>query len=236
MEDGEYFLCCTDCPQWKSDMFRALQNYFNKIPTRAFLGDLLITGLSKWLCNEPAIFSNIPPIYNSLIFHQTRIGWNQLFVGRFIYEWSDLQQDYLVLQRIVSKKYSGTSWITGVIQIIWKHVYQNWDARNADLHGVDAATRESAKYAQAKRETEEIYSQCSLVQPRDRDIFYSNTNEHFQKEPMAHGMAHGLRQWLNTWKPLLLRSIQDSIALGTNHTHSIHDFSPPPSSCLNLPN
>ena len=74
-----------------------------------------------------------------------------MFVGRFIYEWSDLQQDYLVLQRIVSRKHSGTSWITGVIQIIWKHVYQNWDARNADFHGVDAATQESAKYAQAQR-------------------------------------------------------------------------------------
>ena len=165
IEDGEHFLCCTNCPQWKLDMFHALRNYFNKIPTRPFLGDLLITGLSKWLCNELAIFSDFPPIYNSLIFHQRRIGWKQLFVSRFVYEWSDLQQDYLVLQRIVSKKYSGTSWITGVIQIIWKHVYQNWDARNADLHGVDAAMRESAKYAQAQRETEEIYSQCSLVQP-----------------------------------------------------------------------
>ena len=153
-------------------MFRALQNYFNKILMTPFLGDLLITSLSKWLHNEPAIFSDFPPIYNSLIFHQTRIGWKQLFVGRFIYEWSNLQQNYLVLQRIISKKYSGTSWITGVIQIIWKHVYQNWDARNADLHGVDAAMRESAKYAQAQRETEEIYSQCSLVQPRDRDVFY----------------------------------------------------------------
>ena len=143
-----------------------------------------------------------------------------MFVGRFVFEWSDLQQDYLVFQRIISKKYSGTSWITGVIQIIWKHVYQTWDAKNADLHGVDAATRESAKYAQAQRETEEIYSQCSLVQPQDRDVFYSNANEHFQKEPRA----HGLRQWLNTWKPLLLRSIQDGIAMGTNRTHSICDF------------
>ena len=146
-----------------------------------------------------------------------------MLLGRFIFEWNDLQQDYLVLQSIVSKKYSGTSWITGVIQIIWKHVYYNWEAKNADLHGVDAATCKSAQYAQAQQETEEIYSQCSLVQPRDRDVFNSNTNEHFQKEPTA----HGLKQWLNTWEPLLLRSIQGGIATGTNRTHSIHDFFPP---------
>ena len=139
-------------------MFRALRNYFDKTPTRPFLGDLLITGLSKWLYNEPAIFSDFPPLYNSLIFHQTRIGWKQLFVGRFVFEWCDLQQDYLVLQSITSKKYSGTSWITGVTQIIWNHVYSNWEARNADLHGIDATMREQVPYTQAQRETEEIYS------------------------------------------------------------------------------
>ena len=146
-----------------------------------------------------------------------------MFVGQFILEWSDLQEDYLVLQSITSKKYSGTSWITRVIQIIWNYVYSNWEARNAHLHGIDGATREQAQYTQAQRESEEIYSQRSLVQPRDRDVFYSNTHEHFQKE----SMARRLKQWLNTWKPLLLRSIQVGIATGTNRSHSIRDFFSP---------
>ena len=60
IEDGEHFLRCTNRPQWKSDMFCALRNYFNKIPTRPFLRDLLITVLSKWIRNEPAISSNFP--------------------------------------------------------------------------------------------------------------------------------------------------------------------------------
>ena len=94
-------------------------------------------------------------------FPPDRIGWKQLFVGRFMFEWSNLQQHYLVLQSIVSKKYLGTSWITGVIQIIWNHVYYNWEARNADLHGIDVATRKSAQYAQAQRETE--ISTCNAL-------------------------------------------------------------------------
>ena len=223
IKDGDHLLCCTECLQWTSDMFHALHNYFNKTPTWPFLGNVLLTSLSKWLHNEPAIFSDFPPIYNSLIFHQTRIGWKQLFVSRFMFEWSDLQQDYLVLQNIVSKKYSGTSWITRVIQIIWIHVYYNWEARNADLYGVHAAMHELAQYAQAQWETEEIYSQRSLVQPQDWDVFYSNTSEHFQKETTA----CGLKQWLNTWKPLLLQSIQDGIAMGTHCNDSICDFFSP---------
>ena len=103
-----------------------------------------------------ATFSNIPPLYNNRIFCQTRIGWKQLFLSRFVLKWSDLQQDHLVLQNITSKKYSGTSWSSGITQIIWHHVYSNWEARNADLHGIDATMREQAQYAQAQRETEEI--------------------------------------------------------------------------------
>ena len=82
---------------------------------------------------------------------------------------------------------------------------------------------EQAQYAQAQQETEEIYSQRSLDQPRDRDVFYSNTNEHFQKE----SMARWLKQWLNTWKPLILRSIHEGTATGTNRNHSIRDFFSP---------
>ena len=55
--------------------------------------------------------------------------------------------------------------------------------------------REQAQYAQAQEETEEIYSQHSLVQSCDYNVFYSNTNDHFQNE----STAHGLKQWLNTW-------------------------------------
>ena len=61
IEDGDHFLHCTEHPQWKSDMFHALRNYFDKTPTRPFLGDMLIPSLSKWLHNEPAIFSNFSP-------------------------------------------------------------------------------------------------------------------------------------------------------------------------------
>ena len=159
VEDADHFLRCPARSHWKSDMLQALHNYFDQTPSRPFLRELLITSLSKWLHNEPTEFSNFPPLYNNLIFCQTRIGWKQLFLSCFVLEWSDLQQYHLVLQNITSKKYSGTLWITGVTQIIWHHVYSNWEARNADLHGINATMREQVQYAQAQRGTKEIYSQ-----------------------------------------------------------------------------
>ena len=76
-----------------------------------------------WLHNEPAIFSDFPPHLQQSHFPPDQ-NWMEAIVHQQIHvEWSNLQQDYLDLQNIISMKYSGTSWITGVIQIIWNHVY-----------------------------------------------------------------------------------------------------------------
>ena len=57
IKDSDHFLHCTEHPQWKSDMFCTLRNYFNKTPTGPFFGDLLITSLSAM--SRPS--SPIPP-------------------------------------------------------------------------------------------------------------------------------------------------------------------------------
>ena len=62
IKNGDHFLQCPVGPQWKPEMLRALCNYFDQTPTGPFLGNLLITGLSKWLHNEPAIFSDFPAL------------------------------------------------------------------------------------------------------------------------------------------------------------------------------
>ena len=122
--------------QWKFDMFCTLQNYFNKIPTRPLLGDLLITSLSKWL-NELAIFSNFPQ--STIASFPPDKNWMEAIVCQQICLGMEQSPARLLspsenrLQEIF-----GNIMDTGVIQIIWKHVYQNWDARNADLQGVDA--------------------------------------------------------------------------------------------------
>ena len=65
IEDGDHILHCTEYLQWKSDLFRALHNYFDKTPTRPFLGNLLLTGLSKWLRNEQPSSLTSPHIQQS---------------------------------------------------------------------------------------------------------------------------------------------------------------------------
>jgi hypothetical protein len=104
--------------------------------------------------------------------------------------------------------------------LFWKHLHINWLARNDDLHGVDAVSREAALVTLAQQETTTIYSLRDQVLPRDRELFYATLDIHFQKEPSS----RGLRQWLFTWKPVILQSVKDSKRLNTARTRSIRTY------------
>ena len=70
-------------------------------------------------------------------------------------------------------------WLVSLITIIWNHVHKTWEAHNDNCHGIDAATRESAKYETAEQETMELYEHHDRVVLHDHDLFYASTNEHF---------------------------------------------------------
>ena len=94
--------------------------------------------------------------------------------------------------------------ISGTIKIIWQHIHDLWIRRNLDLHGHDASTREQAALHSAQQEIVDLYLLRPQVRPADRIIFYSSTTEHFQKE----SRSSQLRVWINTWKPLILSSVE----------------------------
>jgi hypothetical protein len=87
-------------------------------------------------------------------------------------------------------------------------------------HGIDEASREVAQLAEAKRETEALYSIKNRVMPVDRDLFYSTIDTHYEQEPTS----RGLRQWLHTWKPLLLQSAQQARTIGVAGIQNIRHY------------
>ena len=97
----------------------------------------------------------------------------------------------------------GNKWLIGIITVIWTHIHENWETWNEAHNGTDTSAQESAKYEIMKQEMMALYKHCHKVVPRDRDIFFTTTEEHFAQEPMS----KGIQEWLNTWKPILLQSI-----------------------------
>ena len=147
-------------------------------------------------------FHNLHPTYHCTLAQQAAIGWDQMFYGRFITTWSRLQEDHLHQHDQPSSK------------------IDNWETQNDAWHSTDASTHESAKHELRKQEMMALNEHHHKVVPRDQDLFYSTTEENFVQEPMS----QGLQQWLNTWKPVLLQSIQEGTSTGTNEMHDIRCY------------
>ena len=156
----------------------------------------------SWFQDSPVILSGFGEVYNILIKQQAAVGWKQLILGRFVHEWSILQEEFLRSMPNRPKHSSGTRWVIGVTSVVWKHLRKEWETQNSARHGIDDETKEKARIEQAQREIVTMYEMKNDVLPRDRELFYATTEEHFEKETSS----LALRQWLSTWKPVLLQS------------------------------
>jgi hypothetical protein len=173
-EARTHFFLCPNRKEWKTEMIHELDLYFRRTQSCPTLQDIMKEGILAWLGQTPPTLAVYPAPYDTLIHQQCSIGWNQLFLGRFSHEWKHLQDEYLARIQHRTSKGTGSTWITGIIAIIWKHVRSNWDTRNAAQHGEDSITREALLYERAIQETTEIYSEKNRVLPKDRWIFYSS--------------------------------------------------------------
>jgi hypothetical protein len=199
-----------------------LRNFFTTHPTRPELAKILLSALTLWLSGQPVIIPTASPTYTHLITKQHRAGWDQLLYGRFVLEWAELQEDFLTSLPKRSKYHSGKTWVSGITQIIWKHVYEAWLLRNDAQHGVDTATREIALATMARKQTAALYEIRADVLPRDHSLFYSNIEEHHEREPTS----RGINQWLTTWQPVILQSVKEAVRLGTRGMASIQRYFP----------
>ena len=96
--------------------------------------------------------------------------------------------------------------MTGLISIIWNNVHDCWLTRNGAKHGTDAASKEIARQEEAKREITHLYGLRQQMLPSDRELLYNSPEEHFVRDPTSRGM----RQWINTWKHVVLRGVNMS--------------------------
>lgn len=221
-ETRNHFFCCP-ARKWTSDFFPDLTRYLSFQPTNPILADILQTVLRCLLRDQPVDLPRYPKKYLQLIKKQRSIGWQQLLLGRFVNEWSMIQSDFQAVSTQTQPYSQPTTWVTGLITLIWTHLYNNWAERNKDKHGSDATTQELALLHQAQQEITATYALKHRVLPRDRDVFYDSPTHHFTQEPTS----KKLRQWINTWKPTILRSVAACEKQGLQAYASIRSFFTP---------
>lgn len=215
-----HFLRCHSRRTWQTALLRDLQRIL-LFPTCPRLHQVLMEAVLSVFRNiEPAPpFGEIPSI-QSVVQSQKSIGWDNMLYGHFSFHWARHQQEYLEATNKQSVHLNGSMWQQRIVLVLWKHIHQNWLDRNNDLHGADHATREAVLVAQAQAEILELYGQRHLVLPRGRDLFYPSLAHHFTAEPTS----RGLRQWLLTYKSLILKSIKLSSTTQAHTSHTITQY------------
>jgi hypothetical protein len=87
--------------RWRSDRRQALLRHTDRSDTDPALVDLLIKGLHHWFQNTTSATVPRHPRYETLVEHQSTIGWDQLIFGRWSTLWATHQSSYLQRQQIL---------------------------------------------------------------------------------------------------------------------------------------
>jgi hypothetical protein len=101
IEDWTHILCCThdSRSQWRQTFLTTLRTEFNRSQTRPILVQVLMDAITGWLTStQPDTFALYPTRYSACVHcaisQQNSIGWQQVFLGRLSYEWSDIQDTF----------------------------------------------------------------------------------------------------------------------------------------------
>ena len=201
--------------EWRSKFIADLRSCVTQIDFDPGLAKVLMDGLRAWLDGHSIQPCPYHPKFSLLISQQSSIGWDQLFLGRFSVRWGTLQDSFQESQSLssptatnpkqqTSKPKTGTDWTSSIICSVWKSWHVLWKTRNDARHGADACSRARAKHDAAVVELSLLYSQQSCVLSRDTPLFHQSLSDH-SKAP-----TRSIRQWINTFGPVIRKSIQDA--------------------------
>jgi hypothetical protein len=106
--------------------------------TDPLLANIIMSRLKSWQTGiQPEIFTTLPPLYQTTLWHQDQQGWNNFFMGLPSAGWVDIQQQHF--RRTASLK-SGRRWLTSIIQKQWRVAWDIWDYCNSMVHHKDFGT------------------------------------------------------------------------------------------------
>ena len=189
-EDRDHILCCPHPSRvvWREQFIRDLHDHCMLNDTDPTLQVLLCNSLQEWF-RQPQGFTQQTNSYESskhrLIQQQNRIGWRQIFHGRFSIEWARLQESFYNRSRSQHDRSQGTSltgerWLTNLILFVWDKWYTLWKHRNQELHGRDVRTRAVAESIEVRRQLREIYLKKHQLEPRVQELLFDEVEHHYE--------------------------------------------------------
>jgi len=213
-EDAWHFLECRHADRRRE--FTSLKQHLTQFATTNSLHPCLFTAL--WLgllairndTAYPDIQDELPPILQQAVQAQTRLGWDQLYQGRFSQCWAQA-----IDQLHPNLASSGRLVTTQMIQIIWNYVLATWKLRNQHLHQ-DGGNLSLPDYRQAILT---MYDQRHQLPPAAQDaIFHRPIDQILDQTPAK------LRTWIIRTNAYMKQQLRAAKARAKLNTHDIRSF------------
>jgi len=219
-EDNRHVIICSHASrrQWRSDTMQHLRHKQDPI-SDPYLQDILQDGLTRYHNNYDHIPNgSYPQQYAMLIDNQNKIGWDQLYKGRWALSWAQLHDDYRHGLQDRPTIPSGNEWVTSTGRLLidrWLHL---WKLRNEQRHNSDQEHEHSLRKQRIIAELNELYSLKNMVCPSDRQIFHESIHDHTTRHPSI----TALEDWISTHRHAIKASIEQAKRLGIQQNRSIY--------------
>jgi hypothetical protein len=203
--------------QWRRDTVHKVINYESD-SIDPHLIDILRDGITRFHKQlEQLSEQRYPSRYAILIRQQNKIGWEQLYRGKWSIEWVKLQDRYVTGGKI---GISGSEWIIGLGRLMIQQWLHLWKLRNEERHGVDNLRHSQLREQTLHAELRELYHFRHQVCPNDRQIFHMSAEEHLRLHPTL----NALEEWISTYKPAIMASVEQATRLGVAYNHTINQY------------
>jgi hypothetical protein len=144
--------------------------------------------------------SDIPDEYSTLIEAQRKLGWTQIWYGRFALEWDRYQRRYLQLMHPNDKEPSGEpKWIRATILTIWRHSHSRWLERTKNQYGNQQTS--NFRHDQLLQQIEALYAHQPNILVRDQYMFQTPLEDWKDKN------THQREDWLTKNRPVIKKCI-----------------------------
>ena len=210
VETQHHLFQCEKRKGKRKESFDKLEKCHKHNDTKQELQDIFQDGLRKWFRGTGMKVCCPGEKCKQLVRNQERVGWDHVPLGRFALEWKETQHEHIkTLPKAKRRKsQSGSTWVTGLMRLLWDFAHEAWLERNDDGHGADAETREKRRMEEATKQTEALHENRNKVLPIHRDVFHKNMEEHLANETTS----IGLQQWIRTWQAPMQTSMKQATA------------------------
>lgn len=183
--------------------------------------DILRDGLTRYHLELEALrIQDYPAQYSQLICTQNSIGWDQLYKGRWSIQWTQLQDQYAE-QSAQTGTLKGKQWLLGLGRLLIDQWFQVWKMRNEDRHTRDNTNLAELRAQLIHTELRHLYTYRLQVCPIDRHLFQESVEAHIQHQ----SSLDVLEDWIHTYKPAILASVEQAHHLGISRNRILTDYS-----------